>query len=114
MPSVEVLTEVSERTPEAALTRAIRRATARRASNRRATARNRQGDLNASIIEYLAQHAGSTAGDLAKGLNLNPGKVSSRLTQLAKTGEIKKTSHGYSTQQAAPPRRHLRPLRRSD
>jgi predicted transcriptional regulator len=81
----------------AAPTRSVRRATARRASNRRATARSRQGDTKASIIDFLAQHPGSTAGDLAKGLNLNPGSVSSRLTQLAKSGEIKKASRGYST-----------------
>jgi predicted transcriptional regulator len=81
----------------AAPTRSVRRATARRASNRRATARGRQGDTKASIIDFLAQHPGSTAGDLAKGLNLNPGSVSSRLTQLAKSGEIKKASRGYST-----------------
>src|ERR1035437_6139689 len=73
------------------------RAAARRASTRRATARDRQGDTKASIIDFLAQHPGSTAGDLAKGLNLNPGSVSSRLTQLAKSGEIKKASRGYST-----------------
>jgi predicted transcriptional regulator len=81
----------------AAPARSVRRATARRASTRRATARNRQGDTKASIIDFLAQHPGSTAGDLAKGLNLNPGSVSSRLTQLAKSGEIKKASRGYST-----------------
>ena len=81
----------------AAPARSVRRATARRASTRRATARGRQGDTKASIIDFLAQHPGSTAGDLAKGLNLNPGSVSSRLTQLAKSGEIKKASRGYST-----------------
>jgi DNA-binding MarR family transcriptional regulator len=74
----------------------VRRATARRASDRRATARNRQGDTDASIIDFLARHPGSTAGDLAKGLNLNPGNVSPRLNQLAKAGEIKKASHGYT------------------
>jgi Winged helix-turn-helix DNA-binding len=103
MPSVEVLTEVSKRNPEAAPARSVRRATARRASNRRATDRRRHGDVKASIIEFLAQHAGSTAGELAKGLNLNRGKVSTRLTQLAKTGKIKKTSHGYSTQHQRDP-----------
>jgi len=97
----------------AAPARSVRRATARRASNRRATARSRQGDTDASIIDFLAQHAGSTAGDLAKGLNLNPGSVSTRLTQLAKAGEIKKASHGYSTKQVARTRRQHRPLHRS-
>jgi hypothetical protein len=51
--------------------RSVRRATARRASNRRATARSRQADSEASIIAFLLQHAGSTAGDLAKSLNLS-------------------------------------------
>jgi hypothetical protein len=96
----------------AAPARSVRRATARRASNRRATARSRQGDTEASIIDFLAQHPGSTTGDLAKSLNLNPESVSNRLTQLAKNGEIKKASHGYSTEQAARPR-HERPLGRS-
>ncbi len=93
--------------------RSVRRATARRASKRRATARNRQGDSEASIIHFLAQHPESTAGDLAKGLNLNPGRVSTRLTQLAKAGEIKRASHGYSTIEAARPGTHQRPLHRS-
>jgi predicted transcriptional regulator len=84
----------------AAPARSVRRATARRASNRRATARSRQGDTEASIVEFLAGHPGSTAGDLAKGLNLNPASVSTRLTQLSKAGEIKRASHGYSIKQA--------------
>jgi len=76
--------------------RSVRRATARRASNRRATARSRQSDAKASIIEFLAKHPGSTAGDIARALNLNPGSVATRLTQLAKTGQIQKASRGYS------------------
>ena len=84
--------------------RSVRRATARRASTRRATARSRQDDSETRIIDFLAQHPGSTAGGVAKGLNLDPANVSSHLTQLAKAGEIKKTAHGYSTQQAARPR----------
>jgi hypothetical protein len=78
--------------------RSGRRATARRASNRRATARNRRRDPEASIIEFLARHPGSTAGDLAKRLNLHPGAVATHLTQLAKAGEIKRASHGYDWQ----------------
>ncbi len=108
MPRVDVLTDVRERHAEAAPARSLRRATARRASRRRATARSRQGDSKTSIIDFLAQHAGSTAGDLAqhagstagdlaKGLNLNPGNVSARLTELAKAGEIKRASRGYRT-----------------
>jgi NADPH-dependent ferric siderophore reductase len=97
----------------AAPARSVRRATARRASNRRATARSRQGDTEASVIDFLAHHPGSAAGDLAKGLDLNPGAVSTRLTQLAKAGEIKRASHGCSTNDAARPRTHRRPLGRS-
>jgi predicted ArsR family transcriptional regulator len=77
--------------------RSVRRATARRASKRRATARSRHLDAKARIIDFLAQHPGSTAGDVAKGLNLNPGSASTRLSQLAKAGEIKKASRGYTT-----------------
>ncbi len=77
--------------------RSVRRATARRASKRRATARSRQVDVKARIIDFLAKHPGSTAGDVAKGLNLNRGSASTRLTQLAKAGEIRKASRGYTT-----------------
>ena len=99
-PEVDVLTEDSERNREGPPARSVRRATARRASNRRATARSHQGDTNASIIDFLAQHPDSTAGDLAKGLNLDPGNVATHLTQLAKAGEINKATHGYHTKPA--------------
>ncbi len=105
MPPVELITKVPEHDSELVPARSVRRATARRASNRRATARSRQGDTQVSIIDFLAQHPASTAGDLAKGLNLNPGSVSTHLIQLAKAGEIKKASHGYSTMQAPGPHR---------
>ena len=83
--------------PAGAPARSVRRAAARRASKRRATTRSRQVDVKASIIAFLAQHPGSTAGDVAKGLNLNRGSTSTRLTQLAKAGEIRKASRGYTT-----------------
>jgi len=76
--------------------RSARRATARRASTRRGTARTRQADTKKSIIGFLAKHPGSTAGQVAKGLNLNRGSVSTRLTQLAKSGEINKAARGYT------------------
>lgn len=83
--------------------RSVRRATARRASARRATARSLQADSEASILGFLVQHPGSTAGDLAKGLNLNPEQVSTHLTKLAKAGEIERASHGYSVPAPAGP-----------
>jgi Winged helix-turn-helix DNA-binding len=128
MPRLEVHTEVSTPDPEAGRdaeqpdeatpahdgasasappgppARSVRRATARRASNRRATARSRQADSETSIIEFLVQHPGSTAGDLAKGLNLDPGQVSTHLTKLARAGDIEKASHGYSATEPARPR----------
>jgi hypothetical protein len=80
-----------------ATTRATRRATARRASSRRATGRSRQGDTKAQIVAFLTKHPGSTAGDVARGLNLNRNSVSTRLAAMAKAGEIGKAPKGYST-----------------
>lgn len=60
-------------------------------------------DSETRIINFLPHHPGSTAGGIAKGLNLEPAKASSHLTQLAQAAEIKKTAHGYSMQQAAGP-----------
>jgi predicted Rossmann fold nucleotide-binding protein DprA/Smf involved in DNA uptake len=77
--------------------RSNRRATARRASNRRTAARGRQGDTAARIVDYLGKHPNSTAGDLAKGLNLKRNSVSTKLTQMAKQGKIKKAQRGYTT-----------------
>jgi predicted transcriptional regulator len=92
---------------EAGQARSLRRATARRASRRRAAARSRQDDNTARIAEQLGKHPKSTAGDLAKALNLNPEIVANCLNQLTKTGDIKKTDHGYSAQ-ATPQRRSRR------
>jgi predicted transcriptional regulator len=97
MTRVEAPAEGSEHNPEAAPARSVRRATARRAHTRRATARSRQHDAKASIIESLGQSPGSTAGDLAKGLSLDRDDVAAHLTQLAQSGEIRKTRRGYST-----------------
>jgi len=77
--------------------RGTRRATARRASTRRATARSRQSDTRAQITAYLSAHPGSTAGDIAKALNLKPNSISTRLTQMAKAGDIRKAERGYQT-----------------
>jgi predicted transcriptional regulator len=76
--------------------RSLRRATARRASKRRAEARTLQADIRESILEFLAKHPGSTAGEVAKGLDLKRSTVSSRLTQLAKLGHIRKAERGYA------------------
>ena len=76
--------------------RSHRRATAVRASKRRATARVLKGDTEASIIGFLTKHPGSTAGEVAKGLNLDRDSVSARLIKLSKLGEVKKADRGYT------------------
>jgi hypothetical protein len=99
MAPIEVLAQVSEGGPAAAPARSARRATARRASARRASARRLQSDTAASIMGFLTAHAGSTVGDLARRLDLDPEQVGSCLTQLTSTGEIDKAPNGYSTRQ---------------
>jgi DNA-binding transcriptional ArsR family regulator len=76
--------------------RSLRRATARRASRRRAEARTLKADTRERILEFLAKHPGSTAGEVAKSLDLNRSSVSGRLTQLAKLGHIRKADRGYA------------------
>src|SRR4051812_30109624 len=75
-------------TPSKPAQRSVRRATTRRASTRRATSRQRKGDLAQRIIVYLADHPQSTAGDVAKGLDANRNTIATRLSQMAKTGEV--------------------------
>lgn len=77
-------------------TRSRRRSSARRASTRRGTARSRQSDTATRIAEFLAKHPNSTAGDVAKGLSLKRNSVSTKLTQMAKAGTIKKAERGYT------------------
>ena len=67
--------------------RSARRATARRASHRRATARLRKGHIEDRIVEYLDDHPLSTTGDLAKGLNVDRGKVAAARSHIANAGE---------------------------
>jgi hypothetical protein len=45
------------------------------ASHRRATVRGLHDDIKARMTEFLAQHPGSTTGDLARSLNLSPGSA---------------------------------------
>jgi hypothetical protein len=97
MAPLEVLAQVPEAGRTAPAVRSVRRATARRASARRAAARRRQRDDEASIIGFLANHPTSTVGDLARSLNLDPGRVAVCVTQLAGAGEIHKEAHGYSS-----------------
>jgi hypothetical protein len=93
---IEELSAHGDDPPRGTPARSVRRSTARRASSRRATARGRHVDVTTRIVAYLAQHPGSTAGDVARGLNLQPGGVGTRLTRLVKAGEIDKATRGYA------------------
>jgi hypothetical protein len=75
--------------------RSRRRANAKRASGRRATGRSRRGDTKAKVVDYVTKHPGSTAGDVAKALNLKRNSTSTQLAQMAKSGELKKAARGY-------------------
>ena len=70
--------------------RSVRRATARRASNRRATARLRKVDVDALIIDFMKDHPQSTTGAIAKGLNADRGVIAagrSHITQATRHRE---------------------------
>jgi hypothetical protein len=101
MVPVDAVTQASEPAPAAPI-RSVRRGTARRASSRRAYSRSRQSDSDATMIVFLAHHPGSTVGDVAKSLNLDPEHVASCLAHLTRAGEVRRASHGYSTQHPAP------------
>ena len=76
--------------------RSLRRATARRASRRRHEARALQVDTRALVVDWVASHPGSTAGEIAKGLDLNRSTVSGRIAQLVKLGQLRKVERGYA------------------
>jgi hypothetical protein len=70
--------------------RSARRATARRASNRHATARQHKDDIEERVSDYLNEHPLSTTGELAKGLNADRGKVAAARSHIANAGETPK------------------------
>ena len=70
--------------------RSARRATARRASSRRATARLHKYDIEERVSEYLNDHPLCTTGDLAKGLNVDRGKVAAARSHIANAGQTAK------------------------
>jgi hypothetical protein len=91
--SLAIVTDVPEGS-ERASARLVRRATARRASSCRATARKRQGDTQTNIVDFLVRNPRSTVGGIAKSLGINRTSVSARLTQLANAGRIEESTHG--------------------
>ena len=65
-------------------------------------ARSLKPDTPALIVEYLTKHPGSTAGDIAKGLDINRSTVSSSLVRLIKRAEAHKAKRGGYAAGAAP------------
>jgi hypothetical protein len=63
---------------------------ARRASSRRATARERKDDVEERIIEYRKDHPQSTTGDIAKALNANRDTIAAGLSHIARASDITK------------------------
>lgn len=80
--------------------RSNRRATARRASARRHAARAVKRDAASEILAFLEQHPGSTAGDIAKGLDLDRKSVAGKLAHMQKVGKVAKAQRGYSATSA--------------
>jgi hypothetical protein len=56
----------------------------------------RRGETRELLLAHLRTHPGSTAGDVAKALGLKPSSVATRLTQLTKSGQVRKAERGYS------------------
>jgi hypothetical protein len=76
------------------LPRASRRAAARRASSRRASARQLRRDLEDRVIEYLNDHPRSTAGEIAKSVDADRGRVAAELARIARTADIDEHPRG--------------------
>jgi hypothetical protein len=91
--ALDALSEASTATP-----RTNRRSPRKRASREPTTARapRRRPVVRAAVIDYVRANPGSTASDVAKALGLNRNSLGTRLTQLAKTGELVKAKRGYS------------------
>ena len=67
--------------------RSTRRATARRASNRRAIARERKRDVEGRVIDYLKDHPSGTAGEIAKAVDADRGRVAAELARFARRSD---------------------------
>lgn len=68
--------------------RSARRATARRAHNRRVTARLHKDDVDERIAGFLEAHPDSTTGEIAKGLDADRGTVAAVVSHLARASEL--------------------------
>jgi hypothetical protein len=74
--------------------RGQRRQRGQHAASRRP--RRARGDIGILIVEYVAANPGSTAGAVADALGLKRSSVATRLTGLARRGDLVKAPRGYS------------------
>jgi hypothetical protein len=74
-----------------------RRARRVRASGQSVTGNARQQvPIAAAVIDYIRANPGATAGDVATALGRRRSSIATRLTQLAKKGELSKAKRGYT------------------
>lgn len=69
---------------------------ASRARKRRAEIKPLRRDLVAEVIDFLRSHPGSTAGDIARGLDVSAGTVSAKIKHLTQVGQVVKAKRGYA------------------
>jgi hypothetical protein len=50
-------------------------------------ARERKGDIEGRIVEYLKDHPHGTTGDIAKGLNAGRGTIAAWLSHIARASD---------------------------
>jgi hypothetical protein len=77
-------------TPAVVPQRSTRRATACRASNRRATARQHKDDIDGRIFADVKEHPQSTTGDMAKRLNANRDTIAAEISHMVRAGDLTK------------------------
>ncbi|MTD45957.1 MarR family transcriptional regulator [Conexibacter sp. W3-3-2] len=69
---------------------------ASRARKRRAEIKPLRRDLVAEVVAFLRAHPGSTAGDIARGLDVSASTVSAKIKHLTQVGQVVKAQRGYA------------------
>jgi hypothetical protein len=71
---------------------------ARRARTRRSSmgSTRQRVPVGAAVIDYVRANPGATASDVAHALGRRRSSIATRLTQLAKTGQLSKAERGYT------------------
>jgi len=92
LPVTDVPTTSSE--DKARRTKRVEKAS--RARKRRAEVKPLRRDLAAEVLEFLGEHSGSTAGDIARGLDVDAASVSAKIKHLTQVGQVVKARRGYA------------------